>query len=172
LLLLFFTFYKGLCADFGELGDTFVQFSRKHQRQLRGINPTVTMLFSQNGGSGSSCLFTLSTLISLISAMYPGNNDSRNSEENAARIAYPEPTAAHLDHIYMGLGTSPRPTEAPRAELLRKRGILQDRGEHQLEARSITFTSGELIAYTAGDQTCGYISKSLGAGVEMLHRRD
>ena len=62
----------------------------------------------------------------------------------------PRPTlpAAATDML---LGWTPRPTEGPNMELMKKRGLQ----ERQL-------LSGQLVGYFAPDSLCGYISGSIG----------
>jgi hypothetical protein len=99
------------------------------------------------------------------SAIFYGNGFT---VENAPKILYPGPTPAHFDGLGLENGFTPLPTEGPSLELLKKRDVhLEKRGE--LVARSLTFTNGELIAYTAPDNTCGYISGSLGM---LMHLKD
>lgn len=63
----------------------------------------------------------------------------------------PAPTVANMDHLL--LGWTPRPTEGPSLEMMKKRGIY---------ARQASLSSGQLIGYFAPDATCGYISGSIG----------
>jgi hypothetical protein len=103
----------------------------------------------------SSAVFTLSLLANLVrsSAVPPPGLE--------VKIGYPAATPAYLDTANVDVGVSPRPTQGPSYELMRRKGIMLER-RGDLEQRDVTFTAGELIAYEAADQTCGYISGSLG----------
>ncbi|KAF2663484.1 hypothetical protein BT63DRAFT_461210 [Microthyrium microscopicum] len=66
--------------------------------------------------------------------------------------AAPAPTGA--TNIDLGVwGASPRPTDGPNFELMRKRGVER------------ALSSGQLVGYFAPDATCGYNSGKLGAPI-------
>jgi hypothetical protein len=64
----------------------------------------------------------------------------------------PAPTIPAIDDFDL-FGWTPRPTEGPSMELMKKRGLF---------ARQATLSSGQLVGYFAPDTLCGYISGSIG----------
>jgi hypothetical protein len=116
-----------------------------------------------------AALLSLSLLAGIhsVSAMFPGykhvNCGGGNTEENAPKVPHAGPTAAHLNQISLGRGTTPKPTQGPSLEFLKRRRRLSKKEEHQLVKRDDDFTSGELLAFSVDDNTCGYISGSLGS---------
>jgi hypothetical protein len=64
----------------------------------------------------------------------------------------PAPTVSGIHDLDI-FGWTPRPTEGPTMELMKKRGLY---------ARDATLSSGQLIGYFAPDTLCGYISGSIG----------
>ena len=72
---------------------------------------------------------------------------------NAMAFQGPKPTSADEGHAALMRGWTPRPTQKP---------------ENHFDLRKRAAASGSLVGYDAPDNTCGYVSGSLGEPARFL----